>query len=152
MSVTARRRPRAARAGALEQHPPLERGRSHHRIALEDLFLHRRKIRRHQSDRLEQAREHAGFGDGFVQEHAAIERLVLGTHDRQPEIGVEIFASHIGQPQRQIGQFREPLDLVRVGDETRGIDDDLAPIEPGIQNFAECLCRTGSPATPTSAR
>src|SRR6185436_9857526 len=38
-------RPCGPAAGALEQHPSLECGRAHHRIALEDLFLHRRKIR-----------------------------------------------------------------------------------------------------------
>ena len=52
----------------------------------------------------------ARLAPGLVQEHAAIERLMLGTHDRQPEIGVEMFAGHIGQPQRHDrevpGKFR----------------------------------------------
>src|SRR5690348_2025974 len=85
-------RPAGPAAGTFKQHPALESGRSHHRIPLEDLFLHRREVRRHQPDRLEQAGEHAGLCDRFVQEYAAIKPLVLGTHDREPEIGVKIFA------------------------------------------------------------
>src|SRR3954471_17108697 len=55
--------------GALEQHPPFEGGRTHHWITLENLFAHRREIRRHQADRFQQAREEARLRDGLVQEN-----------------------------------------------------------------------------------
>lgn len=103
--------------------------------------MHGRKIRRHQSNRLEQAREQPRLGNGFMQEDAAIKRLMLGAHDRQSEIGVRIFARHIGQAERHIGQFGQPPRLVGIGNKSRSIDNDLAAVEPGQQNFTERLRR-----------
>ncbi len=87
-----------------------------------------------------------------MQEDAAIERLVLGADDGKAKIGIEVFAGHVGQPQRHIGQFRKALHLVRIGDETRGVDDDLALIELRKQDLAKSLGRAGLAAIPASAR
>jgi len=70
---------------------------------------------------------------------------MLGAHDREPEIGAEIFACQIGQPQRQIGQFRKALDPVGIGDETGRVDDDLAAVEPRVEDLAERFIRAGLP-------
>src|SRR3954454_11568411 len=69
--------------GTLKQHPAFESGRAHHRITFKDLLAHRREIRRHQSDRLEKTGEETWLGDGLVQKYAAVERLMLGAHNRQ---------------------------------------------------------------------
>jgi hypothetical protein len=76
-----------------------------------------------------------------MQEYAAVKRLMLGADNRKTEVGIEIFASHIGQAQRDVRQLRKPLGLVGIGDEPGGIDDDLAAIEPRPQKLAEHLGR-----------
>ena len=43
------------------------------------------EIRGHQPERFDQARNQARLGDGLMQEDAAVERLMLRTHDRKAE-------------------------------------------------------------------
>jgi hypothetical protein len=80
-----------------------------------------------------------------VQEHAAIKRLMFGPDDGETHVGIEIFARHIGEAKRHIGQFRKPLHLVGISNEAGWIDDNLAAVQPGVQNFAEGLVRARLP-------
>src|SRR5206468_11965933 len=79
-------------AGALEQHLPLASSRTHDREAGQYLFPDGPEIARHQCDLLLDDRNRTRPGDGLLQEHPAIKRLMLGTHEREPGISVEIFA------------------------------------------------------------
>ena len=82
-------------------------------------------------------RKQARLGDGLVQKDPAIKRLMLGTNQRKPDIGIEILAGQIGQPQRQIGKFRKPLGFFGIGDETGRIDENLALVEARVKDIAE---------------
>ena len=90
-------------------------------------------------------RKRARFGDGLVQKDPAIKRLMLGTNERKPGIGIEIFACQKDQPHRQIGKLRKPLGFFRVCDKTSRIDENLALIEARMKNIAEQLGRIGHP-------
>ena len=85
----------------------------------------------------QQARKRTRFGDDLGHEDPAIERLVLGTNEREPGIGVEMLACHIGQPHRQIGQLREPPGFFRICSKTKRIDENFALIEARVKNIAE---------------
>ncbi len=78
-----------------------------------------------------------GSAIGLVQKDPAIKRLVIGTHHRQPRIGIEMLACQIGQPQRHIGKFWKPLGFFRICSKTSRIDENLAPIEATMENIAE---------------
>ncbi len=80
-----------------------------------------------------------------MQKDPAIKRLMLGTNERKPGIGIEIFTCQIGQPHRQIGKLGETLGLFGVCDKTSRIDENLASIEAGVKNIAEQFGRIGHP-------
>jgi len=79
----------------------------------------------------------ARFGDGLGQKDTAIERLVIGTHHREPGIGIEMIACQIAQPHRQIRELLKPLTFFRVCSKTSRIDENFASIEATMQNIAE---------------
>src|SRR5882724_8279807 len=74
-----------------------------------------------------------------MQRDTSIERLMFCTNDRQPDIRAEVLARQIGQPQGQVRQSRKSPGLVGIGDETGGIDDNLATIQPWMEDFAQRL-------------
>ena len=81
-------------------------------------------------------RKRTRFRDWFVQKNPAIKCLVIGTHHREPRIGIEILACHIGEPQRQIRKLRKPLGFFDVCGQARRIDENFASIEPTMENIA----------------
>ena len=64
---------------------------------------------------------------------------------RKPGIGIEMIACQIGQPQRHIGKLWKLLGFFGVSRKTRGIDENLAPIEAAIENIAKQLGCIGHP-------
>src|SRR5258708_16394563 len=117
-----------ALAGAWEQNPPLESTRAHNGKTGQDLFPQGPETGRYQCNLFRYVRKRARFGEGLVKKDPAIKRLVPGTNEREPGIGVEILACQIGQPQRQIGEFRKSLGLFGVCDKTSRIDENFALI------------------------
>src|SRR5882724_6253626 len=70
-----------------------------------------------------------------MHEHAAIERLVLGAYGGQAQVGMEVAARHIGEPQRHVRQFRKSFLPARIGDKAGRIDDDLALIQLRLEQI-----------------
>src|SRR5712675_2756612 len=105
-------------AFTLKQQPPFERAWAQKRKTDQDLFAHRRQVRSHQSNRLHEARVQSRLAPGFLQEHAAVERLMLGTNNRQSVVGTEMNAGHRAQPNRHIWKLREISRLLGVSNET----------------------------------
>src|ERR1700732_2579665 len=135
-----------ALAGALEQHPPLESTRAHNGKTGQDLFPPGAETGRHQYHLFRYVRKRTRFGDGLVQTDPAIKRLVLGTNERKPGIGVEMLACRISQPQRQIGKLWEPLGLFGVCNKTSRIDENFALIAARVKHIAARFgCKGHSP-------
>ena len=76
-------------------------------------------MRSHQPNRLDETRIRSRLAPGFMQEHAPVERLMLGTHDRQSIIGIEIDAGHGAQPDSHVGELWKNSRLFGVGNEAR---------------------------------
>src|SRR5882724_2393363 len=91
-------------AAPLEKHPPLELARAKIRVPRKHLVSHSGKIHGHQAYRFYQAGIFAGCRQRLMHEHAAIERLVLGAYGGQAQVGMEVAARHIGEPQRHVRQ------------------------------------------------
>jgi hypothetical protein len=98
---------RRALASAVEQYSPFEGARTQKRIAGQNPVTHRRQMRGHQPDRLDEARIRSRLAPGFMQEHAPVKRLMLGTHDRQSIVGIEMDAGHGAQPDSHVGKLRK---------------------------------------------
>src|ERR1700716_1982694 len=92
-------------------------------------------MRSHQSNRLHQAEVQSRLTPGFVQEHPAVELLMLGTDHGQSVVGIEMNASHRTQPNRHIWKLWENSRLLGVSDEASGINEDQPLIQSGVKNI-----------------
>ena len=70
---------------------------------------------------------------------------MIGTHHREPGIGIEMIACQIAQPHRQIRELWKPLSFLRVCHETSRIDENFASIEARMENIAEQFSCIGQP-------
>src|SRR6201991_1141857 len=102
-------------------------------VALEYLFAHGVRLGRHQAQRLQQRGIGPRHAARFQQEYPAIEGAMFGTNRRRPDIGVEMGAGDIAQTYGQVRKFRDLAAVVRIGDETIRVDDNLSPRDFGLQ-------------------
>src|SRR6266850_6967353 len=130
-----------ALASALKQHPPFERAGPQKRKTDQDLFAYRRQVRSHQSNRLHEARVQSRLAPGFLQEHAAVERLMLGTNNGQSVVSTEMNAGHRTQPNRHIWKLREISRLLGVRHDTNRNNEDLPLVQLGVKKKAKKIKR-----------
>src|SRR5581483_3449267 len=131
--VVSRRGVKPADRSTLEQHAPLKRVRTHDRKASYDAFPNGPVIAGHQCDLPQDVRKRTRFGDGLLQEHPTVERLMLGPNEAETRNRVAILAGQIAEPHCQIRESRKTLVRLRIGDEACRIDEALAAIEARVE-------------------
>src|SRR6266436_8533162 len=94
-------------------------------------------MRGHQSNRLHKTRVQSRLTPGFLQEHPAVERLMLGTEHGQSVVSVEMNTSHRTEPYRHIGKLREISCFFGISDEASRINENQPLIQFGVKNITK---------------